>query len=68
MRSHLELWGTAYGFFNPLTGMAMPAAGVIVSALWDIAGPKVTFLADRGFTTLTLAGAAAIGAKIARTT
>ncbi|ACI94854.1 hypothetical protein OCAR_7758 [Afipia carboxidovorans OM5] len=48
--------------------MAMPAAGVIVSALWDIAGPKVTFLADRGFTTLTLAGAAAIGAKIARTT
>ena len=51
-----ELRGTAYGFFNLLGGVAMLAASVIAGALWDIAGPQVTFLAGAGFALVALAG------------
>jgi MFS family permease len=51
-----ELRGTAYGFFNLLTGLAMLAASVIAGALWDVAGPKGTFVAGACFALLALGG------------
>ena len=59
-----ELRGTAYGFFNLLGGVAMLAASVIAGALWDIAGPQVTFLASAGFALLSLAGLLMVHGKI----
>jgi MFS family permease len=59
-----ELRGTAYGFFNLLGGIAMLAASVIAGALWDIAGPQVTFLAGAGFALLSLAGLLMVDGKI----
>ncbi|MGY3620399.1 MFS transporter [Bradyrhizobium sp. USDA 10063] len=54
--SPAELRGTAYGFFNLLCGIAMLAASVIAGALWDNAGPQVTFFAGAGFALVALAG------------
>jgi len=51
-----ELRGTAYGFFNLLTGVAMLAASVIAGALWDATGPKATFVAGACLAFLALAG------------
>jgi len=62
-----ELRGTAYGFFNLLGGVAMLAASVIAGALWDIAGPQVTFLAGAGFALVALAGLALVHGKIGGT-
>jgi MFS family permease len=53
-----ELRGTAFGFFNLLTGVAMLAASVIAGALWELVGPEATFLAGAGFALATLAGLA----------
>jgi MFS family permease len=58
--SPAELRGTAYGFFNLLSGLAMLAASVIAGALWDISGPQGTFLASAGFATIALAGLLAV--------
>jgi len=55
-----ELRGTAYGIFNLLGGVALLAASILAGALWDILGPKGTFLAGAAFTTLALAGLAVI--------
>lgn len=51
-----ELRGTAYGVFNLVTGIAMLLASVIAGALWDIGGPRFTFLAGAAFTVATLIG------------
>ncbi len=51
-----ELRGTAFGVFNLMTGVALLVASLVAGALWDIAGPKGTFLAGAGFALLTLAG------------
>ena len=51
-----ELRGTAYGMFNLMTGIALLAASVIAGALWDIVGPKGTFLAGAAFTAVAIAG------------
>jgi MFS family permease len=51
-----ELRGTAFGMFNLVTGLALLVASVIAGALWDMAGPRGTFLAGAAFTVLTLAG------------
>ena len=51
-----ELRGTAYGMFNLLTGLALLAASIIAGALWDVVGPKGTFLAGAAFTALAIAG------------
>ncbi|MDB5609328.1 MAG: transporter [Bradyrhizobium sp.] len=59
-----ELRGTAYGFFNLLTGAAMLAASVIAGALWDATGPKGTFIAGACFTLLALGGLFAVRARI----
>jgi MFS family permease len=55
-----ELRGTAYGIFNLLGGIALLAASILAGALWDILGPKGTFLAGAALTTLALAGLAMI--------
>jgi len=54
-----ELRGTAFGFFNLMTGVALLVASVVAGALWDLAGPAATFLAGALFAVLTLAGLAA---------
>lgn len=51
-----ELRGTAYGMFNLMTGLALLAASVIAGALWDMVGPRGTFLAGALFTTIAVFG------------
>jgi MFS family permease len=58
-----ELRGTAYGFFNLLTGLAMLAASVIAGALWDVTGPKGTFIAGACFALLAFGGLLALRSR-----
>ncbi len=51
-----ELRGTAYGMFNLSTGVALLAASVIAGGLWDMVGPRGTFLAGAAFTACAVAG------------
>ena len=51
-----DLRGTAFGFFNLLSGVAMLASSVIAGLLWDRLGSSFTFYAGAGFAALTLAG------------
>jgi MFS family permease len=62
--SPAELRGTAYGFFNLLSGLALLAASVIAGALWDATGPQGTFFAGAGFALAALAGLSAVHGKI----
>jgi MFS family permease len=62
--SPAELRGTAYGFFNLLGGLAMLAASVVAGGLWDIAGPRGTFLAGAGFAAIALVGLLAVQGKV----
>jgi len=55
------LRGTAFGYFNLFTGLAMLAASVIAGALWDAYGPVGTFLAGLGFALAALVGLLAVG-------
>jgi MFS family permease len=59
-----ELRGTAYGFFNLIGGLAMLAASIIAGSLWDITGPRGTFLAGAGFALVALAGLLMVHGKI----
>ncbi len=63
-----ELRGTAFGMFNLVTGIALLLASVIAGALWDVAGPRGTFLAGAAFTMLTLAGLLPMRHRLRRTT
>ena len=60
-----ELRGTAYGMFNLITGLALLAASVIAGGLWDITGPRGTFLAGAAFATLSVENRASSGSKTA---
>ncbi|QQS54378.1 MAG: MFS transporter [Candidatus Competibacteraceae bacterium] len=53
-----DLRGTAYGFFNLVSGMAMLLASVVAGLLWDRLGASVTFYAGATFCMMTLAGLA----------
>ncbi len=53
-----DLRGTAYGFFNLLSGLAMLVASVTAGVLWHAFGSQVTFFAGAGFAALTLLGLA----------
>ncbi|MET4070825.1 MFS family permease [Bradyrhizobium sp. S3.2.6] len=55
------LRGTAFGYFNLFTGLALLAASVIAGALWDAYGPVGTFFAGLGFALAALAGLLAVG-------
>jgi MFS family permease len=54
----IDLRGTAYGVFNLAGGVALLVASVLAGALWDAAGPNVTFLTGAGFTFVALGGLA----------
>ncbi|MDE2600443.1 MAG: MFS transporter [Rhodocyclaceae bacterium] len=49
-----DLRGTAYGFFNLVSGIAMLLASVIAGLLWDRLGASVTFYAGAGFCVIAL--------------
>lgn len=49
-----DLRGTAYGFFNLASGLAMLLASGVAGLIWDMAGPHWTFLAGAGFASLAL--------------
>ena len=51
-----DLRGTAYGFFNLVSGLAMLAASLIAGLLWDSFGATATFHAGAIFCGLALAG------------
>jgi MFS family permease len=60
-----DLRGTAFGYFNLFTGLALLAASVIAGALWDAYGPAGTFLAGLGFALAALMGLLVIGNGLA---
>ena len=60
-----SLRGTAFGFFNLFTGVALLAASVIAGALWDVYGPAGTFLAGLGFALVALVGLLTVGNGLA---
>ncbi len=49
-----DLRGTAFGFFNLISGLAMLVASGVAGALWDAHGPELTFYAGAGFASLAL--------------
>jgi MFS family permease len=49
-----DLRGTAYGFFNLVSGIAMLLASVVAGLLWDRLGPSVTFYAGAIFSAAAL--------------
>jgi MFS family permease len=53
-----DLRGTAYGFFNLLSGVAMLASSAIAGVLWDAFGSALTFYVGAGFAALTALGVA----------
>ncbi|HYN62329.1 MAG TPA: MFS transporter [Rubrivivax sp.] len=53
-----DLRGTAFGFFNLVSGLAMLVASVVAGLLWDRFGASSTFAAGAVFSTIALAGMA----------
>ncbi len=51
----VDLRGTAYGFFNLISGVAMLLASVFAGLLWDNFGAPFTFIASALFSALALA-------------
>jgi MFS family permease len=52
--SPADLRGTAYGFFNLVSGLAMLLASAFAGLLWDQLGASFTFLAGAGFSAIAL--------------
>jgi predicted MFS family arabinose efflux permease len=52
----VDLRGTAFGFFNLCSGLAMLAASVLAGFLWDQFGASVTFYAGAVFCGVALMG------------
>jgi len=53
-----DLRGTAYGFFNLVSGIAMLFASAIAGLLWDQFGAAFTFYAGAAFCVVTVVGLA----------
>lgn len=53
-----DLRGTAYGFFNLISGLAMLLASVLAGLLWDRLGASFTFYAGATFCVVALVGLA----------
>ena len=49
-----ELKGTAFGFFNLMSGLATLIASVVAGGLWDRFGAATTFYAGAGFCVIAL--------------
>jgi len=47
-----DLRGTAFGFFNLVSGIAMLLASIVAGLLWDSAGASATFIAGAAFSLL----------------
>ncbi len=56
--SPVDLRGTAYGFFNLMSGLAMLIASVLAGLLWDKLGASFTFYAGAGFCVIAALGLA----------
>lgn len=54
-RAPADLRGTAYGFFNLASGVAMLIASALAGLLWDEFGARFTFVAGAIFSALALA-------------
>ncbi len=54
-----DLRGTAFGFFNLVSGIAMLVASVLAGFLWDKMGASFTFYAGAAFCVMALVGLAA---------
>ena len=52
----VDLRGTAYGFFNLVSGIALLIASVAAGLLWDHFGASFTFYVGAAFATLALIG------------
>ena len=52
--SPTDLRGTAYGFFNLVSGLALLLASLVAGLLWDQLGSGFTFYAGAAFSLLTL--------------
>ena len=55
-----QLRGSAFGLFSFGTGVAIFLASVIAGLLWDVFGPRMTFLTGSGFALAALAGSALV--------
>jgi len=53
-----DLRGTAYGFFNLMSGIAMLIASGVAGLLWDRLGASFTFYAGAAFCVIAIAGLA----------
>ena len=53
-----DLRGTAFGFFNVVSGLAMLVASLVAGLLWDSLGAEFTFYAGTAFCVVTLAALA----------
>jgi MFS family permease len=53
-----DLRGTAFGFFNLVSGAALLLSSAIAGLLWDRLGASFTFYAGAGFSGLALLGLA----------
>lgn len=53
-----DLRGTAYGFFNLMSGLAMLVASVLAGLLWDQFGASFTFYAGAAFCVIAALGLA----------
>lgn len=51
-----DLRGTAFGFFNLVSGLAMLIASVVAGLLWDRLGASFTFYAGAAFSVIALLG------------
>jgi MFS family permease len=51
-----DLRGTAFGFFNLVSGLAMLIASVVAGLLWDQLGASFTFYAGAAFSVMALLG------------
>jgi len=49
-----DLRGTAYGFFNLVSGVALLIASLVAGLLWDRLGAPATFLAGAAFSAVAL--------------
>lgn len=59
-----ELRGTAFGVFNLITGVILLAASIVAGALWEVAGPRATFLGGAVFAALATAGVVTVRTKL----
>ncbi len=63
-----DLRGTAYGFFNLMSGIAMLVASALAGLLWDRFGASFTFIAGGIFCVLALLAIAYFGRESLRST